>query len=337
MRFLVVGLGSMGKRRVRNLLALKEKKVAGFDINPSRTTEANNKYDIKTFNNFEDAVKEFQPDVFIISTPPNLHMQYAYFAKENNIHCFIEASVIDSEKILQLSKEISNSDLVIVPSTTMSYYPFPKTVKELVENGTVGKALNFNYQSGQYLPHWHPWERIEEFYVSNRDTGGCREIVPFELTWINSIFGDAKPLACVKRKLTDMNADIDDIYHCILEYDNGLIGNMTVEVISQPKAVREFRLIGTDGEIAYSADSNSLKYINSSMEEWKEISFDAGTIEQQYINPEEPYINEIKDFVNAVRNKNRTLFPNSLEEDYKILTTLYRLEALTGDNDDLSR
>ena len=30
MKFLVVGLGSMGKRRIRCLLALNQKKVAGF-------------------------------------------------------------------------------------------------------------------------------------------------------------------------------------------------------------------------------------------------------------------------------------------------------------------
>jgi predicted dehydrogenase len=337
MKFLVVGLGSMGKRRVRNLLALDEKEVAGFDPSESRANEANEKYSITTFTDFKEAIDKFSPDVFVISTPPNLHMEYAYFAYENNIHCFIEASVVDSKKILELSKKIEDKDLVIVPSTTMSYFPAPKKIKELVSKNIIGKPLNFNYQSGQYLPDWHPWEKIEDFYVSNRDTGGCREIVPFELTWINAIFGDAKPLACVKKKLTDMNANIDDIYHCILEYKDGLIGNITVEVVSRPKAVRDFRLIGTEGEIVYSADTNSLKYINDKMEDWEVISFESGTIENQYINPEEPYINEVKDFVNAVKQKNRKLFPNTLEEDYKVLNTLYGLEDLAGDNDDLSR
>jgi len=337
MKFLVVGLGSMGKRRVRNLQALNEKEIAGFDPNEDRVKESNDKYDIPVFSDFQNAIDKFTPDVFIISTPPNLHMYYAYFAYENNIHCFIEASVVDSQKILELTKKLKDKELIIVPSTTMSYFPAPKKIKELVSQNIIGKPLNFNYQSGQYLPDWHPWEKIEDFYVSNRDTGGCREIVPFELTWINAIFGDAKPLACVKRKLTDMNANIDDIYHCLLEYKDGLIGNLTVEVVSRPKAVRDFRLIGTKGEIFYSADTNALKYINEDMKEWKVISFEAGTIENQYINPEEPYINEVKDFVNAVKTKDKKSFPNSLEEDYKILNTLYDLEDLAGDNNDLSR
>ena len=40
MKFLVVGLGSMGKRRVRNLIALGFKdSVSGFDIREDRREE----------------------------------------------------------------------------------------------------------------------------------------------------------------------------------------------------------------------------------------------------------------------------------------------------------
>lgn len=336
MNFLVIGLGSMGKRRVRNLLALNQKNIAGFDTNIKRTAEANEKYNIEVFNDFEKAVEQFKPDVFIISTPPNLHMKYAYYAKEKGIHCFIEASVVDSDKILKLS-ESSNNDLIIAPSCTMKFYFAPKKIKELIKQNIIGKPLNINYQTGQYLPDWHPWEKIEDFYVSNPHTGGCREIVPFELTWLNDIFGDAKPLACIKRKQTDINADIDDIYHCILEYPNNLLANLTVEVISRPKAVRDIRIIGSIGELVYSSDSNSLKYINTSMKDWEIVSFENGSIEKDYINPEEPYIEEINHFINAIVNKDISIFPNSLEEDYKILNTLYELENLAGNNHELSK
>ena len=111
MKFLVIGLGSMGKRRVRNLIALGYKdSVVGFDPRVDRTDESN-EYGIETFNDFDEAVTKHKPDAFLISTPPNLHMKYAYFASENNISCFIEASVVDAEKILELSKIIENKKL----------------------------------------------------------------------------------------------------------------------------------------------------------------------------------------------------------------------------------
>lgn len=340
MRFLVIGLGSMGKRRVRNLIALGYKdKVAGFDLRGDRRIEAE-KYDIAIFDDFEKVMNEFKPDAFLISTPPNLHMHYAYIAEQNNIHCFIEASVVDAEKILELSNKIKSKKILMAPSCTMRYYPMPIKIKELINNGIIGKVLNYNYQTGQYLPDWHPWEKIEDFYVSNPDTGGCREIVPFELTWLNDIFGDSKPLACVRKKLTDMNADIDDIYHCILEYPNNVIGNLTVEVVSRPKATREIRILGSNGEIVYSADSNELRYINLQMDDWERINFDTGTVESGYINPEEPYINEVKAYVDAIKeiiNKRVSSYPNTLEDDYKILQTLYKLENMSEGRNDLSK
>jgi len=339
MRFLVIGLGSMGKRRVRNLIALGYKdNVIGFDPREDRCLEGK-EYGIEVFNDFNKAIVEYNPNVFLISTPPNLHMKYAYFAYEYNISCFIEASVVDSEKILELSKMIKDKNIIMAPSCTMRFYPAPIKIKELINNGVIGEVLNYNYHTGQYLPDWHPWESIEDFYVSNPDTGGAREIVPFELTWINDIFGDSKPLACVRRKLTDMSANIDDIYHCLLEYPDNVIGNLTVEVISRPKAVRDFRVIGSGGEIVFSGDTNSLKYINTSMEDWESISFDIGTVEDGYINPEEPYINEVKAFVDGVKSigNNSSTYPNTLEDDYKILQTLYRLEEISEGRDDLSR
>ena len=340
MRFLVIGLGSMGKRRVRNLIALGYKdNIAGFDPREDRQKEAK-EYGIKIYDNFEKAVKDFKPDNFIISTPPNLHMKYAYFAYKNSINCFIEASVVDSEKILELAKKIENKNILMAPSCTMRYYPAPKKIKELILNNTIGKVLNYNYHTGQYLPDWHPWEDIQEFYVSNPDTGGAREIVPFELTWLNDIFGDSKVLSCVRRKLTNMSADIEDIYHCILEYSNNILGNLTVEVISRPKATRYIKILGSEGEIVYDGDLNELKYINLEMNDWKRISFDKGTVESGYINPEEPYINEMRDFVKSVEllkeNKN-SIYPNTLEDDYKILQTLYDLENISEGKDDLSR
>lgn len=340
MKFLVIGLGSMGKRRVRNLIALGYKDdTVGFDPREDRTDEAS-KYGIKTFNDFDEAIKSHNPEVFLISTPPNFHMQYAYYAYEHNISCFIEASVVDSDKVIELSKLIQNKRILMAPSCTMQFYPAPIKIKQLIAEGVIGKVLNYNYHTGQYLPDWHPWEKIEDFYVSNPDTGGAREIVPFELTWINDIFGESKPLACVRKKLTDMPADIDDIYHCLLEYPNNVIGNLTVEVISRPKAVRDFRVIGSKGEIVFSGDTNSLKYMNTNMEDWEIVDFDIGTVEDGYINPEEPYINEVKAFINGVnkiKNNQKSTYPNNLDKDYEILQTLYKLEEISEGRHDLSR
>jgi predicted dehydrogenase len=329
MKILVVGLGSMGKRRVRNLQALGIQDLAGFDLRSDRREEVSSRHGIPVYEDLETAIDDFRPDAFVISTPPDVHMHYAFRAVERGIHCFMEASVVDADKIRVLAERVKDSRIVAVPSCTMRYFPGPQKIKELLRQGAIGKVLNVNYQTGQYLPDWHPWEDIKDFYVSKRETGGAREIVPFELTWLNNLFGKPRALACVKTKLTDMAADIDDIYHCLLDYDSGVLCNMTVEVISRPSATREMRILGTEGEIVYSADSNSVRYINTSKNAWEEFGFSKGTVEAQYINPEEPYIAEMRDFVSAVGAQDGSAFPNTLEDDFHVLETLNALEAVS--------
>ena len=329
MKFLVVGLGSMGKRRIRNLLALGHNEIAGFDPREDRRDEAVTKYNIFPFSDYELAIKSFKPDALIISTGPALHMQYAEDSVGRKIPCFIEASVVHADRVEALQIEATKQPIVVAPSCTMRYSEGVKCIRELLKKNVIGKPLNFNYQHGQYLPDWHPWEKVKDFYVGQRETGGCREMVAFELTWLNSLFGDPSILSCVRDKVTEIDADIDDIYHFILRYPNGPLANITIEVVSRPVMTRELRILGTNGQIVFSDHEHTVRYKNAGDDNWTTINVGMGTQEPGYVKPEEPYIAEIADFVQAVQNNDQKRFPNTLAEDTKILRLLERLDHLS--------
>ena len=78
-------------------------------------------------------------------------MDYAFFGFENGIHCFIEASVTDADKINELSKKLINKKIIMAPSCTMKYFPGPRKVKELLDSNEIGIVKIVNYQTGQYL------------------------------------------------------------------------------------------------------------------------------------------------------------------------------------------
>jgi predicted dehydrogenase len=328
MKFLVIGLGSMGKRRIRNLHSLGYTDLAGHDPRADRRAEAAKKYALPVYADITLALKHFQPNALVISTSPENHMIYAWDAFERGIPCFIEASVVDAERILELHLIAEGTPILMAPSCTMRFFPGPKKVKELILAGVIGKPLNINYQIGQYLPDWHPWENIADFYVSARATGGCREIVPFELTWLNYIFGEPAPLACVKSKLTDISADIDDIYHCLLRYPGGVLANLTVEVISRPQATREMRILGSQGQIVFSTEENTVRYSNTDSTDWQRFDLGAGSVEAGYIYPEEPYIEEMGLFTKALTQGDKSIFPSTLLDDYRVLKTMQRLEEI---------
>jgi predicted dehydrogenase len=328
-KFLVIGLGSMGKRRVRNLFTLGHQDVAGFDPRADRREEAKTRSGITVFDDFDHALKEWRPDALVISTPPDLHMRYAEPAVARGLPCFIEASVVDADRILRLAEHAEAAKVVVAPSCTMRYFGGPMTVKRLLREGVIGRPVLLNYQTGQFLPDWHPWEPISDFYVSCRETGGGREIVPFELTWLNDVFGNPEALACAKGHLSEVPADIDDVYLCTLRYPGNLLATLTVEVISRPVATRVLRVLGTEGQIVFDADEGCVRYSTLKNPDWAHVPLAKGNAENGYINPEEPYIAEMSDFVRAAAARDQSLYPNSLRDDWRVLQVLDHLEALT--------
>lgn len=329
MKFLVIGLGSMGKRRIRNLRELGYFDIAGIDPRSDRRDEVSGQYGIKVFADLNLALQDFNPDVFLICTPPDLHMDYAYFGVKRKIHVFIEASVVEPERIKQLIPLMNSSKVIVAPSCTMRYFPGPIKIKQLIQDGVIGRIHLVNYHVGQNLIDWHPWEDIQDYYVSKNLTGGAREIVPFELTWLNDIFGTPVIKHAWKAKLSDIHAPIDDTYFFLLRYDHEAMVNVTVEVITRPKAVRKMVIVGEDGLIEYDTQDNIVKYISMGLANWIEYKLPTPDSHENYINPEAPYVLELRDFIAAVNEKDPDLYPNSLLHDYNVLLTLNEIEKIS--------
>ena len=325
MKFLVVGLGSMGKRRVRCLQALDFKNIVGYDVNPKRRKEAKRKYNIEISENFSELIKSQKIDAMIISTSPNFHMEYAYKAFEKNIPCFIEASVTNEKEVKKLSQLCSKYKRLVFPSCTMIFNDSFRKVKEIIEKKLIGKIYFAKYHVGQYLPDWHPWESIKDFYVGKKETNGCKELVPFELTWINNLFGEPTILNAVKKKFSNLDINFDDFYDFGLKYPKNIFFNLTIEILSRPIATRELLIVGSLGKIILSFDQKVIKYKNTKMQKFKKYSFNSGKIIKGYINSERPYILEIKTFVKAVKKRDPSLFPNTLKNDYAILKLTSKL------------
>lgn len=321
MKFLQVGLGSMGKRRIRCLKFLGEKDIIAYDPREDRRKEVEEKYSIKVFNDFSEAMNS-DPDVLIISTPPDSHMYYALNAAKSGKHFFTEASVL-SDGYLDLIELIKNKNIIGVPSCTLRFHPLIKKLKFYISKKLIGKILSFTYQSGQYLPDWHPWEDYRKYYVSKKETGACREIVPFELVWITWIFGYPSGISCFKDKLTKLETEIDDIYQILLKFKCGIIGHLMVDVISRVP-YRIARFLGEEGVIEMDWGQKSIFINNVDKKKIEEFKITQEKIENGYIVGEEMYIEEIEKFIKTIKKKET--FGYTFEEDLNILKILYSAE-----------
>jgi predicted dehydrogenase len=326
MKFLVVGLGSMGKRRVRCLMALGHKEIYGYDTREDRLESAVALYDIVRVDsitgfNFQDM------DGILISTPPDKHNEYLEYAIQYSIPAFVEASVlIDHVKSIQ--QKITEKPVFIAPSCTLSFHPLVKEIKEIVHSKKYGKITNFSFHSGQYLPDWHPWEDVEEFYVSNRETGGGREIVPFELTWLTEVLGFPQDIKGYFEQTIDFGPKIEDSYSFVMKF-NGYIGAIIVDVASR-FATRNLILNMEKGQLLWNWNDSCLKVYESDQKRWINYYQPEGNSEAGYNKNiiEEMYIDEIEAYINGV--KGATNYPNSIDKDIKILELLNKIEESDG-------
>lgn len=325
MNFLVIGLGSMGKRRIRCLQALGQGNVSGVDVRADRRQESEEKYGIGTYEDIEAALKAASPDAFIISVPPDLHHVYIRMALERNLPFFVEASVVDTD-MERIIAEVAARNVVAAPSATLLFHPAIEQIRKIVTSGRIGKISNILHHSGQYLPDWHTYEGVEEYYVSNPATSGGREIVPFELSWLTKIFGfPARVCGNFRKTILIPGAEkIDDTYNMLLDYGD-FLATITVDVVSR-HATRRLLINGDQGQLIWDWDANCIKLYDPDGGEWEELAYEMGAAAPGYNANigENMYIAEIRSFLEAIAGERP--FPNSMTDDHRVLKLLYAVE-----------
>ena len=261
MSILIIGLGSMGRRRIRCLKALGVKKITGFDINKPRAREVAKDLGISLIDSIDDYLRPSAVDCVIISVSPEAHDVYLRKCVEESIPCFVEASVL----IEGLSDIVSKNNMnhKIAPSCTLCFHPAIKMISKIVSTNELGDVSNFILHSGQYLPDWHPYEKVEDYYVSKKQTGGAREIVPFELTWLTKIFGFPKSVKSFVAKTIDIKGaeNIDDTYNCIFDFGR-FLGVLVVDVVAR-RGTRSFELIFSNGHLIWNWENDYVEIIRS--------------------------------------------------------------------------
>jgi predicted dehydrogenase len=320
-KFLIIGLGSMGKRRIRNLHVHNQFLVAGYDIRQDRRREAKDKYGIAIVNDLKKiSAEDF--DVMIISAPPANHGEYIRMALKNKKHFFIEHPTSDDGY-----KEIladKNYGIIKVPSCTMRFYQPVKMIKDILEKGKIGKILAFQYHMGLYLPDWHTYEDYRKVYFSKKETGACREMFPFELIWLNWLLGGkVAEVSGLVGKISDLDMDADDIILANLKYNNGILGNIIIDVVSR-KPFRTLRILGSDGVLEWERFDSVIKLYDAKLKNNKIIEVPKGHPEKGYVNEEEMYNDEIGAFLGAIEGKKK--YPHTFAENLSLLKTLYALE-----------
>lgn len=244
MKLLIVGLGSMGKRRARLAKGMRaDIAVCGVDQSEARRAEAEG-LGIRAYPEIAAAVAAEKPDAALVCTAPITHAGIIRTLLTAGLPTFTELNLVD-DGYAENQALAAEKGVPLFLSSTMLYRGETQYIKRQVAafRAETGKAVRYLYHIGQYLPDWHPWENYRNFFVGDRRTGGVREIFGIDLPWLVDAFGPVESVSVDRDKISALEVDYPDSYLVTLRHAGGVKGQLAVDVVS-PKAVRNFECFG---------------------------------------------------------------------------------------------
>lgn len=325
MKIGVIGLGSMGKRRLRLLTDFfPEITLVGVDSRKDRQEEVKDLFKIPTYKSLQEAVKEAQIQAVCICTSPISHESIILEALNTKLHVFTEINLLNHyyEEAMQLAEE---RNLHLYLSSTFLHRReiklFEKAVKE-------DSKVTYRYHVGQYLPDWHPWESYKDFFVANKKTNGCREIFAIELPWISKVFGKIESFELQKQKISSLEIDYPDNYALVVKHDSGIVGTLNVNILSRI-AKRDLDIIGEQTQISWDGSPDGLYQWDEAAKEMVKKDLYTGYMDNQSYSKtiiEDAYLEEIKEYVALLKGEiTTTLY--SFKKDQAIIELINQFEG----------
>ena len=324
MSIVVIGLGSMGKRRIRLLRKFNNAiRIIGIDKDRERRESCAKELLLETDESITDVIANNEIECVFVCTPPLTHSRIISECLKSGAHVFTELNLVSDgyEENIALAKQ---NNLVLFLSSTFLYREEVKKIKNIVKDAK--SLLNYSYHVGQYLPDWHPWENYNDFFVGDKRSNGCREIFAIELPWLLDVFGDIAKIDVVKSKNSTLNIDYNDNYLLIIQHKSGHKGMLAVDVISR-KAVRNLEVFGEHTYFQWDGSPDGLKMYN--YDEKVDVDINLYDEIDQLGNyssfiVENAYFEEIVSFFEAVSNGKQPIY--NFEKDRIIIEIIDEIE-----------
>ena len=327
MKIAVIGLGSMGKRRIRLIKKInQDAHIIGIDDNKERCIETSNLYGIECVDTIDDLSKH-ECSCACICTSPLSHAKIINKCLKMGMHVFSEINLVEDlyDENISIAQE---KNLVLFLSSTRLYRKEIKFIEKEVEKSQC--KINYIYHIGQYLPDWHPWESYKNFFVGNKRTNGCREIMAIELPWLWKIFGKIKETKTISEKITKLDIDYPDSFLIQITHESGTKGLLAVDVVCR-KAVRNLEIFGENIYITWNGSPSGLYKLDLETKEFNNVKLYNDVENAQGYSPiiiENAYQDELINFFDCVSNKAKPVY--DFELDKEILQLINIIESTTN-------
>jgi predicted dehydrogenase len=253
MRIAVIGCGSIGLRHLRNLQSLNFVDLVAYDTNAKTLEEIESNIGVKSVGNIKD-VWDMKPDVAVINTPTQMHMEAALVAVTKGCHVFIEKPLSHTlEDVKCLTDALNETDLISMVGCNMRFHPGPSQVKKWLDGGSVGQPISARIHTGSFLPRWRPEQDYHMNYSASAEWGGAILDCIHEIDLAIWLLGEAKLLSSVKVPADSIHVQAEGLAEILLRHEGGAISSVHLNYV-QRNYDRGIQIIGSEGTIQWRFD-----------------------------------------------------------------------------------
>ena len=324
MKVVVIGLGSMGRRRIRLMQAMENApEIVGVNRSAERRAQVEKEFGIKTFATLSEAVAETRPQAAFLCTAPASHGPAVMECIAAGLHVFMEINLLGGW-YAEAAKAATEKGVKLFISSTPVY----RRETNYIAKAVGGEPVGYIYHCGQYLPDWHPWEDYHGFFAAKKETNGCREILCVELPWIEKAFGKIESVQVMSGRLTSLDIDFPDHYMISIRHEGGSKGMYCQDIVAR-KGLRRLEVFSEKLHVFWEGTPDSLSSYDIGEKAMKPVKLYDDVVQDGRYNAniiENAYADEIKAFFDYVEKD--VIPPYTFDEDAHTLAVVDEIEGV---------
>jgi predicted dehydrogenase len=265
MRILLIGLGGIGQRHLRNIRTVlgpgvdilahrvrrhTELVTPELTADPERNVER--EYSIKVFSDLDEALSH-RPSIALICNPSSMHASVGLACLRAGCDIFVEKPLSHSlDGIADLIRVAADQNRIAMVGYQLRFHPCIKRLGEIIQSGVLGNLLAVRSIIGEYLPKWHPYEDYRQMYASRADLGGGVVLSQIhEFDYLYSLFGLPSRIYAIGGHWSDLEIDVEDTASILMNFrmnDRPLPIHLHQDYLQWPPS-RQCEVIGDHGRV----------------------------------------------------------------------------------------
>ena len=260
MKVCFCGLGSIGKRHLRNLTCIAPEFDVTLEIHALRKTARALEESISGLIAKQVADEnglDHDYDIVFITNPTSMHLETMKTMADRTHNMFIEKPVSDGRGGVEQLK--LNQRGVYYVAGPLRYSPVIQKLRKMIDYQNIYSVRAI---CSSYLPDWKPWTDYRQTYSAKKELGGGVDIdMIHEWDYMTDLFGFPKTVYRICGKYSDLEIDSVDIAVYIAEYKN-MVAELHLDYFGR-EARREIEFFTADGIVSGDLIRNTISFSNT--------------------------------------------------------------------------